>query len=479
MSDQTLHQRREFLRASAASALTPWGLKLGALATLAAAQAAQAADSANTDDYKALVCVFLEGGNDQDNTVVPYDAASYARYAAIRGTGTTPIALARSSMESTVLSPSAALPGARQYALHSNLRGLAELFNRGRAATLLNVGPLIVPLTRQQYRSGDKRYPVPPKLFSHNDQQSTFKSGRPEGRTTGYGGAMGDVFHTANATPLLTSIALGGGNTVFLAGDDVAPYKMTNAGAVPVSPAVVERGPLANTLASLIQSRRSHVLEDAYNQVMRFSIATQSIVSSALGSYRPTSGASTLSNALRMVVQVASVRAALGTRRQVFYVGLGPFDTHGGQLDIHARVLGELSAALVDFDVAATAAGLADKLTLFTASEFGRTLSSNGDGTDHGWGSHHFILGGAVNGGRFYGTAPPVSVGNTDHADDQWHVGQGRLLPSTSVAQYMATLALWFGVPMQRLPEVVADITNFGAFAGRADYPVDLGFMRP
>lgn len=470
--------RRDFLRTSVAGALAPWGLNLGTVATLAAAQATQHAHAAEDDDYRALVCLFLDGGNDQDNSFVPFDPASYGRYATIRGGGSQPIALARDALQRTVLTPNLLLPGGRQYALHPSLHGMAGLFNQGRAAALLNVGPLIVPLTRQQYRSGDKRHPIPPKLFSHNDQKSTFQSGGPEGRTQGYGGAMGDLFHSANATPLLTSISVASGNAVFLFGDEVTPYQMTVAGAVPVSPAVVERAPASSALASLIQGSRAHVLENAYNQVMRFSMATQSVVSAALGSYRPPSGSGALSNALRLVVQVASVRAALGTRRQVFFVRHPSFDTHGGQLALHTRLLRELSEAVVDFDAAASAAGLSDKLTLFTASDFGRTLSSNGDGTDHGWGGHHFIVGGAVKGAQFYGQAPPVSVGNTDNADDQWHVGNGRLLPSTSAAQYMATLALWLGVPMQRLPEVVADISNFGSLGGRADYPVDLGFMR-
>lgn len=425
--------RRDFLRASVSGALAPWGLNIGMVATRAAAQATQQAQAAGSDDCRALVCVYLDGGNDQDNSFVPIDPASYGRYATIRGAGSQPIALARDALQRTLLTPDLLLPGGRQYALHPSLQGLAGPFNRGRAAALLNDGPLVVPLTRQQYRSGDKRYPVPAKLFSHNDQKSTFQSGGPEGRTHGYGGAMGDLFHSANATPLLTSISLAGGNAVFRFGDEVVPYQMTAEGAVPVGPAVVERGPAPSELAALIQGSRTHVSENAYNQVMRFSIATQSVVSSALGTFQPPSGTSPLGNALRMVVQVASARAALGTHRRVFYVCLGSFDTHGGQLAVHARQLRELSEAVVEFDAAASAAGLSDRLTLFTAPDFGRTLISNGDGTDHGWGGHHFIVGAAVKGAQFYGLALPVSVGNTEHADDQWHVGNGRLLPTTSV----------------------------------------------
>ncbi len=464
--------RRGFLKsiggAAAGGLLAPWGLNLATLTDAVAAEG---------DDYKALVCLFLDGGNDASNTVVGYDPAQHGRYAAIRGTGSTPIAITRDALAGTVLTPRMAGADGLQFALHPQMRGMAQLFNQGHAAVLFNVGPLIVPLTRQQALSGDPRISVPPKLFSHNDQRSTAQSSSPEGATSGYGGGMGDVFLASNGTPLLSSISVASGNAVFLSGNEVAPYQMTEGGAVPISPAVIERGPAPSALAQLLQARRSHVLEDAYAQVLRFSMATEAVVSSALGDYRP-QGASRLSNQLRLVVQVAAARAALGMRRQVFYVRHGPYDTHGGQTAQHARLMGELSGAVADFHGASTAAGLADKLTLFTASEFGRTLVSNGDGTDHGWGGHHFIVGGAVKGASFYGQPPPLSVGNSSAPEDQWHVGQGRLLPSTSVAQYMATLAAWFGVPASRLAEVVPDLGNFGAAAGRPDYPIDLGFMR-
>ena len=379
--------------------LAPWGCNLAALSNAVAAEG---------DDYKALVCLFFDGGNDQDNTFVPFDSVSHARYLAIRGGGPNPIAIGRSALETSVLNPRQPLAGGRQYALHPQWRGIANLFNQGTAAVLLNVGPLIVPLTRAQYQSGDRRFALPPKLFSHSDQMSTFQTSQPEGATAGYGGAMADLFYAQNTTPLLTSISVASAKYTFLAGEQVAPYQMTVQGALPISPIVDERGPAAATLARLIQHRRPHVLEDAYSQIVRFSIATQSIVASALGDYRPRPGASFLGNQLEMVVRVAAARTALGARRQVFYVWHGGYDTHAAQTGTHARKLGEVSEAIADFQAAALAAGVADKLTLFTASDFGRTLTSNGDGTDHGWGNHHVIVGGAVKGGAFYGNAPPV-----------------------------------------------------------------------
>ena len=161
----------------------------------------------------------------------------------------------------------------------------------------------------------------------------------------------------------------------------------------------------------------------------------------------------------------------------MFFVSIGGFDLHDNLIAQHPVLLGRVSDALTAFYNATVDLGVADKVTSFTASDFGRTLASNGDGSDHGWGSHHFMVGGAVKGAAFYGTPPPVSVGNTSAAEDQWHVGQGRLLPSTSVDQYAATLARWFGVSDAELPGILPNIGHFGAAAGRPDYPVDLGFM--
>ncbi len=448
--------------------MAPWGISLAGIEQLAAAGA---------DDYKAIVCLMLDGGNDQENTVVPFDSASHSRYAAIRGAGSpTSLAVPQGSLQATVLAPDAALPGGRQYALHPNMAGMARLFAAGKAAVLLNVGPLVMPLTRSQYRAGGS---LPPKLFSHADQRSTFQSAAPDGDTSGgYGGRMLDAYGKVNATPLLGAISVASAGPLFITSPHGAAYQMTVQGAVPISPAVVERGPMPSVLATLIQQRRRHVLEDAYAQVTRFSIATQEVVSTALGAYRPSASAPFLTNQLRLVAQVAAAHGTLGIKRQVFYVRHIGYDTHGGQLGKHPGLLQQVSDAIVDFQAAIAAAGLDNQVTLFTASDFGRTLTSNGDGTDHGWGSHHFIVGGAVKGRAIYGKAPPVSVGDSDAPEDQWHVGQGRLLPSTSVAQYMATLARWFGVPADRLADVIPDLGNFGTAAGRPDYPIDLGFMR-
>ena len=186
---------------------------------------------------------------------------------------------------------------------------------------------------------------------------------------------------------------------------------------------------------------------------------------------------------LKVVARVIGARSALGTRRQVFLVSIGGFDLHDNLASSHPVLLAQVAQGLSRFQQALDEMGVGQQVTTFTASDFGRTLSSNGDGSDHGWGSHHFVVGGAVDGRRYFGEAPPINV--TDGtgwprvytAAEQWHVGQGRLLPRTSVDQYAATLAKWFGVTNTEMPQVLGNINNFGAPAGRADYPWDLGFM--
>ena len=477
-----LHSRRAFLRRSGQLALTgtalPFALNLAAIGEAAAFEAT---------DYKALVCVFFYGGNDYANTVVTYDDPSYNAYSTIRGgkAGQTAggIALARSDLAATLLAPSTPLADGRQYALHPSMTGLSNLFNSGQAAVQLNVGPLVVPLTKTQYNSADRtNYPLPPKLFSHNDQQSIWQSSSPEGSTVGWGGNIGDLALSSNSNSLFTCINVTG-NAVFLSGDSALSYQVSTGGAVAINGVksnVYGSSAVKNALTTLVQQPRFHTLENEYNKVTARSIGAEAQVTSALGGSSlatvfPTGN--TLADQLKMVARLIGARSALGTKRQVFMVSIGGFDLHDNLISQHPGLLGKVSDALSAFYSATAELGVANKVTAFTASDFGRTLTSNGDGSDHGWGSHHFMVGGAVKGKAFYGTAPPVSVGSTAGAQDQWHVGQGRLLPGTSVDQYAATLAKWFGVADGELAGILPNLRHFGAAAGRPDYPVNLGFM--
>ena len=486
-----VHTRRAFLQRAAQLSLA--GTALPTALNLAALGEAAAANAPDANDYKALVCVFLYGGNDYANTVITYDPASYAQYAKIRGGSGDEgggIALARADLERTALRAATLLPGGRQYALHPAMAGLADLFNGGQAAVQLNVGPLVVPLTRAQYANQDRKtYPLPPKLFSHNDQQSIWQSSSPEGSTVGWGGHLGDIALRSNSQSLFTCMSVTG-NAVFLSGDSALQYQVSTGGAVRLrvasDAAVYGSKAVKNLLAELISEPSPHPMENEYVRVVQRSRDAEVHVAAALASSQPGGSAplatdfpahNPLADQLKMVARLIQGRSVLGAKRQVFMVSLGGFDLHDNLIEQQPVLLGRVSEAMSAFYRATVELGVASNVTTFTASDFGRTLTSNGNGSDHGWGNHHFVMGGAVKGQRFYGAPPPVSVGNTAAAQDQWHVGQGRLLPSTSVDQYAATLARWFGVPPQDLHGILPNLHQFGAAAGRPDYPLDLGFM--
>ncbi len=472
--DPRLLARRAFLQRTGqlglAGVAAPFALNLAALGEAAAF---------NATDYKALVCVFLYGGNDHGNTLVPFDDTNYDRYSTIRGGGpgrtAGGIALAQASLADTVLRPAAGSPALAHglsYALHPSLSALKPLFDAGRLAVQLNVGPLVVPLTKAQYASPNRTaYPLPPRLFSHNDQQSVWQSSSPEGSTIGWGGTLGDLALSSNTEAVFTCISVTG-NAVLLAGATALPYAVGRMGAVAISGVknnVYGSSAVRDALRTLLQRSSSQTLENEYLRVVQRSMASEGQVTTALGAVTldtafPSTG---LADQLKMVARLIAARSALGAKRQVFLVSLGGFDLHDNLMASHPGLLAQVGDALAAFHEATVRLGVADKVTAFTASDFGRTLSSNGDGSDHGWGSHHVVMGGAVRGQRFYGTAPSVSVNGPDD------VGQGRLLPTTSVDQFVATLARWFGVSASELPLVVPNIGRFGG----AGYPTDLGFL--
>ncbi len=484
--DPQAHTRRAFLRRSGQLALAgsalPFALNLAAIGE-AAAQAAPG------DDYKALVCVFLFGGNDYANTVVTYDDPSYNAYSAIRagaaGQAAGGVALAKADLVPTLLSPGTPLADGRQYALHPAMTALAGLFNTdAKMAVQLNVGPLVVPLTRAQFNNSNKKlYPQPPKLFSHNDQQSTWQSSSPEGSTVGWGGNIGDLMLTQNSNALFTCMSVAG-NAVFLSGDAALQYQVSTGGAVRIGSVtggnVYGSSSVKAAMAQLVQQARGHALENEYNRITKRAVDAEGSVSSAIGAAYatgtfPDTG---LGRQLAMVARLIRGRATLGTRRQVFFVSMGGFDLHDNLIANQPGLMKQLSDAMAAFYRETVAQGLGDKVTAFTASDFGRTLASNGDGSDHGWGGHHFVVGGAVKGKQIYGTPQVVSINNDSKlAGYEGHVGQGRLIPSTSVDQYGATLASWFGVPAGSLESILPNLRNFGGNVNGINYPKNIGFM--
>ena len=442
-------QRREFLRRASALSIAgtaaPWALSLAGIGEAAAAT--------TPGDYKALVCVFLYGGNDYGNTLVPFDDASYTAYAGIRQALATP----RDALAATAL-PAGDGWGGRQMALAPQLGKLKGLWDAGQLAVQLNVGTLVQPTTLAQYKA--KSVPLPPKLFSHNDQQSVWQASSPEGATSGWGGRMGDLFMGGNGTSTFTCINVSG-NAVFMAGKQAVQYQVSTNGAVAINGitrSLYGSQACSTALRSLITADRSHWMEAELNRVVRRSVDAQSTLGTALAgvpAFNTVFDTASLSSQLLMVAKLIAARQSLGATRQVYFVSLGGFDLHDGLVTQHPLLMAQVNDALASFHAATVELGVANQVTTFTASDFGRTLTSNGDGSDHGWGSHHFVMGGAVKGGRFYGTLPSVSVNGPDD------VGQGRLLPTTSVDQLAATLATWMGVPATDLPLVLPQIANY------------------
>ena len=450
LSNRLDASRRAFLRRvsslSLAGSAAPWALSLAAMGEAAAAGAS---------DYKALVCVFLYGGNDYGNTLVPYDSSSYNLYAGLRPT----LAYPRSALAATALNPAVALPGGRQYAIAPELAPLLPIFNAGRMAVMLNVGPLVQPTTKAQYSAGS--VPLPPKLFSHNDQQSVWQSLSPEGATSGWGGRLGDLFQAGNGNATFTCVNVSG-NAVYLSGNTAVQYQVSTSGSVPlraVSQPLFGSTAASMALQAMITAPRAHLLEAELTRVARRSIDANAQLASALvpasSIATPFPVGSSLGDQLKLVARMIAAAPALGAKRQVFFVSLGGFDNHDGLLTVHPGLLKTVADAVSAFYAATVELGVAQQVTTFTASDFGRTLSGNNDGSDHGWGSMHFMLGGSVNGQRFYGTAPVVASNGPDD------VGRGRLLPSTSVDQYAATLGAWLGASPTDLLALLPNLKNF------------------
>ena len=446
--------RRAFLkRASAlsiAGVATPWALNLAAIAEASAATAT---------DYKAIVCVFLYGGNDYGNTLVSYDQPCYDAYYNLRPT----LAYDRQNLAGTVLSPLAApvdgTGAARQYALAPELAPLLPIFNAGKLGVLLNVGTLVQPTTKLQYTN--KTVALPPKLFSHNDQQSVWQSSAPEGAASGWGGRIGDLMQAGNGNATFTCVNVSG-NAVFMSGNSAVQYQVSTNGSVPFAGL---KSPLfgstacSDALRALVTQSSSHVMENEYSRLTRRAIDADTTLTAALAT-GPTIAtafpdANTLASQLKMVARMIASAGEVGAKRQVFFVSMGGFDTHDGLVSVHPSLLKTVADAMAAFYAATVELGVAGKVTAFTASDFGRTLSGNNDGSDHGWGSMHFMMGGAVNGQRYYGVPPAVAANGPDD------VGQGRLIPTTSVDQYAATLGKWMGVSDTALLDLLPNLKNY------------------
>jgi uncharacterized protein (DUF1501 family) len=495
--------RRDFLRRAGALGLVapaaaPFALNLAAMGRASAATAG---------DYKALVCIFLYGGNDAYNTVLPTDAASWNTYTSVRNQGSEPLALAPvgtapianaadfHAQLGGVLPIAPAHAQGRSFALHPVLGSVRDLFAAGRLGVVANVGPLVRPTTQANY--ADPGFPKPPKLFSHNDQQSVWQTFTPEGAGAGWGGRLADRMLGGNQRAMFSAVSLYG-EAAWLTGQQTRQYQLATSGSIHLG------GPGALFGSSAVQqqlqaiasaTRGTNVIERDHAAVVARSIDADGVLSGVLpaagagpwGTAGLNAGATdpllqfanpdtqavelnSLALQLQAVARMIAARNALGMTRQVFFVGLDDFDTHDEQPRRHAANMARLAQALKYFDTTLTAMGVGNQVTTFTASDFGRTFTTNGDGSDHGWGGHHLVMGGAVRGGDIYGAFPVY--GNPDGrggfgSPDQ--LAAGALLPALAVDQYAGTLGRWLGVADSDLATLLPNLGNFSTH--------DLGFM--
>ncbi len=442
--------RRQFLRASAA-------------ATLAATPGLTFAQGIGTgapfSDYKALVCVFLFGGNDSFNMLVPRSGAEYNVYAQSRQN------LALQPNELLPISPASS--GGVDFGVHYAMPGIKSLFDAGRVAFVANVGPLIEPTTKDAYLNGS--VDLPPQLFSHNDQQAQWQSlkGKTQSKT-GWAGRVADLIRTSvSGQQMATNASLFGASLLQSADETIAyvmgaqgPEQFQGFGDAP--PFLQQQEAFQN----IIEATYNSVYERAFAEAQQRATASAELVSDAIAQapVRNTQfPASQLGQQLATVAKLIDSRATLGMQRQIFFVATGGFDSHDNQNEDQPGLLGGVSEAMTAFYDATVEMGVADQVTSFTQSDFGRTLTSNGDGSDHAWGGVQLVMGDAVL-GDMYGSYPLLQLGGPDDVGNS-----GRMIPTTSADQYSATLARWFGIDDAELGLVAPSIDNF--------QQRDLGFL--
>jgi uncharacterized protein (DUF1501 family) len=472
-------------------------------------------------DYRALVCVFLDGGNDSFSTVVPIDGSHRDDYdASRRGTGTgsgggqsnpSDLRIASQSLLPLLQNGMPVQQDGSRYGLHPRLPGLHSLFHAGRAAIVANVGPLVRPLNQADYRGGG--LPVPAQLFSHADQAVLWQTPRADARQRiGWGGRLADLFQSSNSNPLLSMSMSIDGENVFQAGQAVLPYFLDQQGAeilrqIDTSNNRSWNQARRNTFDALMAASYAHPFERAYAERVRSARSAGELLAEVLRAGRMLDGDGreigylddayapfwtvsglpwqrldegrarlpSLPAQLLMVAQVIRQRDALQMSRQLFYTRLRGFDTHDSQNADLPDLLGDLSQAVLAFDqvMNSPAFALGPQVTLFTASEFGRTLTNNGDGTDHGWGGHHFVTGGSVDGGRLFGELPPLMLDNNPLT-----AGTNQIIPRLAVDQYAATLARWFGLDDADRDALFPNLVHMTGPKLALQGP-DLGFMLP
>jgi uncharacterized protein (DUF1501 family) len=451
---------------------------IGAVANPSNGLSSGPTSSALQTDFKALVCLFLAGGNDANNLIVPIDSTTYAAYASGRGA----LALTQSAL--LPITPKSG--DGRSWGLHPALGtnpdgsvngGIKGLFDQGKVAVIANVGTLAYPLTQSLYNSRPDLRPL--QLFSHNDQQVEWQSSIADKPfTTGWGGRLADLTNAFNSNNRISmAITLNGQNS-FQVGKTVTQYAVSTSGAIALTGSGTGNTTNGYRTAALTDSlamQNMNLFETAFGGITTNALNNSALLSSVVTGTSPfatyfTGLNSSLSQQLHMIARLVAAQSQLGLKRQIFFARIGGWDLHDSQVTAgatstgaHANLLRDVSQSVTAFYNALTSAGAQNQVTTFTASDFGRTYNTNGDGSDHGWGSHHLVVGGAVNGGNIYGKMPTFAINGPDDT------GRGRWIPTTSVDEYSATLAKWFGVSATDMSVALPNVSRFAN--------PDLGFM--
>lgn len=446
------YSRRKFLGTMPCVAVGTTTL-FSSLINLKAMNNIMASTSMAGGDYKALVCVLLSGGNDSFNMIVPRSNAEYNEYATVRSNQ----ALAQNDL--LAINPDSG--DGREYGLHPSLTNMQQMFEAGNLAFVNNIGTLVEPTSKSGVLDSTSNLPL--GLLSHSDQVQHWQTAFPQDRTNlGWGGKMADILKSLNDDNGVSMNISLGGNNVFQRGESIVEYAINNDGGVAIqgwnNPAPFFQL-MTEDVTDMMNRQYEDIFKESYKGVLKRSIESNEVFNSAIDNQTPlltTFSNNNLSQDLNMVAQSIKARDQLGAKRQIFFVQLGGFDNHDELINNHGQLMATLDTAFAEFYAATEELGVSDCVTTYTISDFARTLTSNGNGTDHAWGGNAIVMGGAVKGKQMYGDYPSLALGN-----DLELGGGGVLIPTTSTDSYFAELAMWFGISPNDLSQILPNIGNF------------------